>query len=269
MIQRERERRQQLQAEEEAQHLAKAAQEAAQAALEESERQKFLSEMEVVHKENRRFLEELKIPEYLQAIVDEEQLKGAYVLWHSFSISGLKPCEDCRACVSLVWNIGYTVRHHEVRHGGSDNMRSGGRTWVSWESGERNGYGYKSIDVSASSKANAISISGMRDEIMPPQDFEELRRSYRFQDERLIPDKIRYPDMRPRLVISGTSTVLSDSQLSESEIRQVLASIYLDTKESLASERGRGWPFDRGVPEQERDYTPENISETEKYNVIY
>lgn len=257
MIQIERERRVQLQAEKEALRLAKAAQEAAQKAV---ERQKIAEELVDMAKEDRRFLEELKIPEYLQAIIDEEQLKGAYVLWRSIHPINLGTDNPSvvGGGVSLVWNIGYT-REMVKRTRFADNGYSPSRE--EWVSGDRNGYGYKSIDVTGSSKTNSIHIAGMRNEVLPPPDFEDLerlRRQYIFKDPRLIPYEILNPDMRPRLLMTNTKTILSGSQLGESEVRQVLASTYLDTKECFATIKGVGWKFDREVPEQKRNHIPES-----------
>lgn len=265
MIQEERERRARLQTEEETRVLDE---EARRRTKFRTERERLIQESMALDLKDRDFLNALHIPKYLQEIIDEEGLEGAYVLWRQIDPSNLginnTGVVDCG--VSLVWNIGFT---HEMvqRHVFADNGYSPVRSV--WESGARNGYGFRSVDVSGSSKTNSICISGKKNEIMPPPDFKELRRPYRYQDERLMPDKIRYPDMRPRLVTSNTETILSGSRLSKPEIRQVLASNYLDTKKCFETISGVAWPFDREVPDQRQLHIQKGVQEVLKYNVIY
>lgn len=199
-IEKERERREQLRAEEELQHFAKTAQE-------EAERQQFIKGREIAGKENRRFLEELKIPGYLQEIIDEEQLKGAYVQWwEKYSIrnplacledvSGVSHAHFEEVCitdltksfpnpfhpekpdhpllkrtktfltrVSLVWNIGYTETHVApwVESVGvqSDNFRHSTSN-TRWVGGGSfpSGYAFKSIDVEGSAKERLLIVRG-------------------------------------------------------------------------------------------------------------
>lgn len=257
MIERERERRQQLQAEEEARISDEKARLRA-------EQERLIRENTAEAHKDRKFLIALRIPEYLQEIIDEERLIGAYVLWRPIEPSDIRPddTEVIGGNVSLVWNIGYTESYRQVRSGGSDNMRSGGGTRVSWESiGKRNGYAYKSIYVTGNSKNNSIEIHGSKDEPKPIPSYGEYMNRVGNFAPRVYLGGLGYeeycrdhPPGSAGLWTIPTRIGLSGAQLDETQIKRALSATYLDTKGSSVKNRVVFWPFDRSVPEQERWY---------------
>lgn len=268
MILRELEKREQLRAEEEARRLDRAAHD-------EAGLQKVVNRREEVAKEDRNFLEGLKITAYLQTIIDETQSKGVHILWRSLSTSLLRPDEDYIVGVSLVWNIGYTNSVREVVH---HSENGNGSTRVSWESGPRDGYAYKSINAYGISKSNSIRVTGRKDEMEPIPTYYELLRFYGgdLEHDYRIPLKYRGPNWEQwhrgthsRFWVGGslagvikesiltsryTSISLSGSQLNQPEIKQALALTYLDTEESYAYEKSVHWPFYNTVPEQDQHH---------------
>jgi len=140
MIQRERERREQLLGQGLGQRTARRL---AKATQREAEQQKRVVESdEMTVKDNIHFLKELKIPEYLQAIIDEEHLTGAYVMWSKKELTG-----PLLTRVSLVWDIEKIMgASHTTGHEGNT-MAGTISTLYSWT--EMLGYKFRSVDVMA------------------------------------------------------------------------------------------------------------------------
>lgn len=293
-IQRERERREQLKAEEEALRLDTVAQA-------EAERQQFTQRREYAGAENRRFLEELKIPEYLQEIIDEEKLKEAYVLWwlkypirHNhfypeehlrssthfekvtilgeplYADDSLRPgkqypyypqskkVETFLTRVSLVWDIGYTETHTapHIESAGVDNVGNPRTSWVGG-GGFPSGYSFKSIDVEGSAEEGLLIVRGYKGIDIKPFN------QYRVHSYGATYSGTMFGENRN--VIAPIETILFRSQLEQSALlQQTLASVYLDTREDYhRTEIVNGvpwekfsdlWPFDRTVPEQKRKW---------------
>lgn len=244
MIQREREEREKLRVEEETRRLDRAAQD-------EAERLKIAKRREDMVKEDKHFLEGLKIPEYLQAIIDEEQLEGAHVLWEKVLPLNEQSSSYLTGGVSLVWNIYCTMRSEYMQH--SDGF-SGSRGSMVKIGSTRDGYTFRSINITGDSRNNSLLIIGRKDKYEAiPAYFDLL---LRYRDRNSIPLKYWRADGRTKsgslLTSDNVSIGLSRPQLNQSEIRQALASIYLDTAESKFAERKLGWPFNKTVPEQDR-----------------
>ncbi len=152
MIQRERERRSGLQVKENT--LLR---------VEQTNLTKVREAEEITRDENRSFLERLGIPGYLQAIIDEEQLEGAHVLWWTRAPYCRKLAyryESFLPRVSLVWGMhmetetftGNSVTTEHGEHPSSSTVTS----HFTVNSGLR----FKSVDVSGSAKNKSITLSG-------------------------------------------------------------------------------------------------------------
>lgn len=239
-------------------------------------------ESEVVR--NRQFLEDLKIYDYLQEIIDAQQLKGAYVLWwRSFPYSdGTWSCdfgyretgkgydsskgpylyakEPCLTRVSLVWGISSTKSTFttpEKRNGiGPGSLISGGGA-----QSVKTGCKFQSVDVDGSAEAQKLFFRrppsfkeepifdnqmGYSRSVIEPRRIVD-RGGYRF------PLAYRYAE---KICIPSSPIVLSGDQLTPSSIKHALVSNYfagghfkeLDYREF---EDKQFWPFDRRVPEIE------------------
>lgn len=268
-IQRERERREQLRAEEEALRLDKAAQA-------EAERQQFIKRRESAGAENRHFLEELKIPEYLQTRIDEKRLKGAYVLWwEKYPIAGYEAHGRNPGFmrVSLVWNIGYIEESYTRPAERIDH------SWLSPGSGGTYpiGYAFKAVNVDGNAKEGSLVVHGATKigEKYVDTSFYEGGRRY---VDRYPPGGNRWnlviKDVQTRLgffpaCFEMTQTpkkvILCGEKLNQPEaIERTLASVYFDTvnwaghfeiREDYPHRTGSwpfAWPFDRSVPEQKQ-----------------
>lgn len=186
--------------------------------------------------------------------------------------------EDTRVTgggVSLVWNIGYEREYHLVTRIW-ESSRSSGRREVFEPTGRRTS-AYKCITVSGDRERNSIRIRGRKDELESVPTYHELVR--RFGDDNNIPREYRGVswgepghDMRRALGYVGNDIILnpllrsryisitmSGTGLNKSEIKQALASIYIDTKESSSEEKLSWWPFDKTVPEQDKLHVPEKL----------
>lgn len=258
MIQEERERRAALQAEE-GRRLEE------DAILNRVKAEQFIKEAIVVAEENRSFISKSRVPEYLQAIVEEEQHKETYVLWwlkHPDGVPGVacfnevtndgNPDMSKRRLVrkgppftriSLVWGIGFLTKRVFVEGSGyvSGGIMDGqykGVGYGGYYSKVQDGYSFRSIDVDGSSKEELLIVRGIQIYRRANTPYEEGGRTYR-----PVIDLIR-----------PTETILHGGQLDQPEIlRQVLASTYLDTLESKFSYKVNSWPFDKQVPKQEKE----------------
>lgn len=243
MIQEEREKRAALQAEE-GRRLEE------DAILNRVKTAQFIKEAVVVAEENRSFINKLRVPEYLQAIVEEEQHKGAYVLWwlkHPDGVSGIACFNEITndgnpERISLVWGIGFLTKRVFVEGSGhvSGGIMDGqykGEGYGGYYFAIQDGYAFRSIDVDGSSKEELLIVRGRQIYRRANTPWEEGGRIYH----------------SPIDIIHPTETILHSEQLDQPEIlRQVLASTYLDTLESKFSYKVNSWPFDKQVPEQKQ-----------------
>ncbi|MBI2405935.1 hypothetical protein HYV21_02685 [Candidatus Microgenomates bacterium] len=218
MIQREKERREQ---------------EAEAARLKAEEAQRLEQEkMAREAQENRHLLEELKIPEYLQSIIDEQQLEGAHVLWrkptvkyafpnttslsesnfysartivrqyisHIYSQQFLGKKEMVVASVALVWKIHY-----------SPGVEGSSRVAVDWPSFPA-GYEFNQIEIVGNNEEKLIIVPNPLESRVNP-------------------------------------VILFESEYTNPDVlKRVISSSYLDSHYHCFNE---GWPFSEWVPEAE------------------
>ncbi|MDD5147180.1 MAG: hypothetical protein PHV63_01345 [Candidatus Daviesbacteria bacterium] len=262
----------------------------AQQAQQDLEVQNHIKRVEDAARDNMHFLEVLRIPEYLQAIIDGDKLSGAYVLWwkrfpYSISTSSFDHCYLEQAerydgsygakylCgegtllsrISLVWNIGHITSVHStsaVREGyGSGSWVSPGGAWD-----VTTGYKFQSVNIDGSVERQLLIIRGAP--------------KFKFEYKAIMDNQLGYWQLQgdpKRIVDRGeygfsfgyryaevtrcptSPIVLRDKQLNPDVIMQTLASNYLDVRHSSdyteVDRKGFGdgefWPFDRKVPEIE------------------
>lgn len=218
MIQREREREEWLQRESELFRAEKTAQE-------KEDRQKLVDE-------KRYFLEGLKIPSFLQSIIDEEQLKGAYVLWErgiwNNLESGIIPNDG--GGISLVWDIKLS---HRV---GTQERRTDRGSLIGFfnvYSDKPEHYSYRSLNVRGDKKSSLLSVEG---------------RGVSHELFVVEPSTQLTTQLKPPI-----SRSLSNQQLNPEHIQRTLASTYLDTLKITSYERRAmwiwAWPFEKIVSE--------------------
>lgn len=259
MIQREREEREKILATEEAQIRAKTAQDTAR-------EKAYIQARESAGEENRRFLEELKIPERLQAIIDEEKLQGVYVFWwlqHPEFRKGYGqphaypkeiPVHDEEAekrtgyvtykkpfltRVSLVWGIGYVegfsrgiTEQVDNEHGGYGYRTVGSGTFP-------DGYAFRAINVEGSAEEGLLIIHGATKIGKKHLDTSYYEGGKRFIDE--YPPERHESNVVPgdtplsssqyfEITHSRNEIVLYRDQLNQPEVlERTLAPVYLDT----------------------------------------
>lgn len=247
----------------------------------------YVREREIEGSENRHFLEDLKIPEYLQDIIDEEQLKDTYVLWwlrhpggggsHAYWKEFIHDKEEEKRTgyvtykktfvtrVSLVWGIGYVEGFYAGKLESFEHD-SGGRGYRYIGGGHLpHGYAFKALHVEGCAEEKLIIVHGAtKIEYKPlgtimaggreyPPDIHKWNTIEWATFRRIL--KSRYAEVTH----TQNEIILEGDQLKNTEVLQkTLASVYLDTLswgghfEVRGETHANSWPFDKQVSEQEQ-----------------
>jgi len=223
--------------------------------------------------ENKRFLKEIKIPEYLQGIIDEERPDGAYVLWwlkHPGLKEGygqprafieevltssvekfvghtsMKNGRPFFTRLSLVWEIGYI---EEVSSGYyTDPVETEHGSAMGWQKGGpyRDGYRFKAVNVDCCAEKGILTIHGGATKWDRVPEF-----GYSTGVEKWV--------QTPNEITLYNNFLNRRNYLNQQEVlEEALASVYLDTSSWLGNFEVKSinhkdsWPFDKLVPEQEQ-----------------
>lgn len=215
MIQRERERR---------------AQEAAALEAMRADEAMVAAEEQVRFQEgNRKFVEGLKIPEYLQGIIDEEKLIGAYVLW---KVSGdyIKIKDGLSkvfaTSISLVRDFSYLPPLEGGDFAHPDDPVSHSTIYYG---GKPGGWSFRSIDILGSAQEQLLIVPSTKvvHGLQLLHDHDSMKYDY-------------YSGCVLRREIFNNPELL----------QQIINSLYLDYGGSFREQRG-DWPFEGMVPEAE------------------